>query len=77
MALEGTSYSNVDNCVFTTAEYGIDDDSTGANNSYLNNTFNHVGYPILIGNSDYPLPTIIRVSMRCIRQRSRALTDSS
>jgi polygalacturonase len=54
-----TSYANVDNCVFTLAQYGIDDYSTEANNSYLNNTFNHVGYPILISDADYPLPTVI------------------
>jgi hypothetical protein len=56
--LLNTSYSSINNCVFTGTEYGINDDVTGGNNKYLNNTFNHVGFLILIGDSDYPLPTI-------------------
>jgi hypothetical protein len=56
--LLNTSYSSINNCVFTGTEYGIDDDVTGANNSYANNTFNHVGYLILVGNTGYPLPTV-------------------
>jgi hypothetical protein len=56
--LLNTSYSSVNNCVFTGTEYGINDDATGANNSYANNTFNHVGYLILIGDTNYPLPTV-------------------
>jgi hypothetical protein len=56
--LLNTSHSSINNCVFTETSYGINDDGTGANNSYVNNTFNHVGALILIGDSDYPLPTI-------------------
>jgi hypothetical protein len=56
--LLNTSYSSINNCVFTGTEYGINDDVTGANNSYANNTFNHVGFLILIGDTNYPLPTV-------------------
>jgi hypothetical protein len=56
--LLNTSYSNVNNCVFTGTEYGINDDVTGANNYYVNNKFNHVSFLILIGDTGYPLPTV-------------------
>jgi hypothetical protein len=56
--LLNTSYSNINNCVFTGSEYGINDDVTGAHNSYVNNKFNHVSFLIVIGDTGYPLPTV-------------------
>ena len=56
--LLNTSYSNVVNCVFTGSEYGIDDDRTGGNNHYSNNTFNQISYLLLIGDTGYTLPTV-------------------
>jgi hypothetical protein len=53
-----TSYSNIVNCVYTGTSYGILDGSTGGNNSYLNNTFNHVSSLIEIDTGSLPTVTV-------------------
>jgi hypothetical protein len=56
--LLNTSYSKIDNCVYKGTSYGIFDGSTGGNNSYLNNTFNHVSSLIEIDTDSLPTVTV-------------------
>jgi hypothetical protein len=53
------SHSDVSNCSFSGAEYGILDDSTGGNNRYLNNSFTNIGYIMNVWNVGYRFPTFV------------------